>query len=238
MTILRVWHGLLYVGDGAVLLPCAALLFAWLVATPSTLRTACWWLAAVLLVGGGVALSKLLYMISGWCPAGWNFIGLSGHAALSFLFWPAAAALVTSSCNNRLRVVAVALGACLALAISAASWMLRTHSLVEVVLGGLWGALVAAVFLKISWRQEAQAPLPRLWIIASMLLLLVVAYRHQLPSTRVLGRIALQVSGHSTIHTRADLGPQARLSSDTARASRHSRSLQTSAHARYKDEHL
>ncbi len=229
MTMVRLAHALIYLGDGAVLLPGAALLFAWLIAAPATRRTACWWLAAVLVVAGGAALSKLLYMISGWRPAGWNFIGLSGHAALSFLFWPAAAALVTSRCRTGLRVVAGALGACLALAISAASWMLGDHSLLELVLGALWGALVAAVFLTITWRHVAQAPLLRRWLLASMLLLVVVAYKHQFPSTSALGWIAVQVSGHPAIHTRTDLGPQARLST-TASAGGQARVSAASTH--------
>lgn len=212
MTLLRIWHALLYLGDGAVLIPGAALLFVWLITNPATRRTGWFWLLAVLLVGSGAALSKLLYMISGWRPGGWNFIGLSGHAAMSFLFWPAAAALVTSRCKTGLRVVAVALGAGLALAISAASWVLHVHSLVELVLGALWGALGAVAFVTITCPHVTQAPLLRRWMIASVLLLMVVAYKHEFPSTRLLGQIALQVSGHPSIYTRADLGPQAQLS--------------------------
>ena len=214
--MLHVWHALTYVGDGAVLVPCALLLFAWLIAVPATRRTGWLWLVAVLLAGGGVALSKLLYMISGRHPAGWNFTGLSGHAALSFLFWPSAAALVTGHHRTKLRAVMVALGVCLALAISGSSWVMRDHSLVELVLGALWGALVATVFLMLTWRHVAEAPVLRTWMIASMLLVVIVAYKHEFPSTRVLGWIALQANGHAAIHTRCDLGPQASLSKEEA----------------------
>ncbi|MEO8779273.1 MAG: phosphatase PAP2 family protein [Rhodanobacter sp.] len=162
-------------------------------------------------MAGGVALSKLLYMLSGWHPAGWNFIGLSGHAAFSFLFFPAAAALVTSRGKTALRVVVIALGACLAFAISLSSWVSRDHSLTEVVLGALWGALIATVLMTIIWRHVAKAPVLRKWMIVSLLLLAIVAYKHEFPSTRVLSWVALQTSGHPTIHTRTDLGPQARL---------------------------
>ena len=212
MTMLRAWRALVYLGDGAVLIPCALLLFAWLIAAPGSRRSAWWWLAALLVAGGGVALSKLLYMVSGFRPAGWNFIGLSGHATLSFLFWPVAAALVTSRSQTGLRAVMVALGACLALAISAASWVLRDHSLLEVALGAFWGALVATVFLATAWRQVVHVPSARKWMIVSMALLAALAFGHEFPSTRVLGWIALQVSEHTVIHTRDDLGPQAQLS--------------------------
>jgi hypothetical protein len=216
MTMLRVWHALIYLGDGAVLIPCAVLIFVWLIAASATQRTGWWWLLAALLVSGGVALSKVLYMVSGWHPAGWNFIGLSGHAALSFLLFPAAAALVTGRNKHGLRVVAVALGGCLALAISILSWVLRDHSLAEVALGSLWGALVAAVFLAITWRHVTQAPSLRRWMVVSMLVVVIVVYKHELPSTRVLSWIALQMSERTSIHTRADLGPQAKLSKKEA----------------------
>lgn len=211
MAMLRVWHALTYLGDGAVLLPCALLLFAWLVAAPATRRTGWLWLAALLLVSGGVALSKLLYMVSGWHPAGLNFIGLSGHAALSLLFWPSAAALLTGRKQTGLRVAVVVLGACLALAISASSWVLRDHSPSEVTLGALWGALVAMVFLRLTWRHATEPPMVRKWMIASVFLLVIVAYKHEFPSRRVFAWIASQTSGHAAIHTRSDLGPQARL---------------------------
>ncbi len=216
MKVLRVWHALLYLGDGALLMPCALLLLMWLVAAPATRRTGWLWLVAVLLAGGGVALSKLLYMVSGWRPAGWNFIGLSGHAALSFLFWPSACALVTGHNRNRLRAITIAVGAAIALAISAASWVLREHSLSEIVLGAVWGAAVATAFLALTWRHVAEAPLLRKWMIVSLLLLGIVAYKHEFPSTRVLSQIASQVGGHATIHTRADLGPHAQLSASGA----------------------
>lgn len=211
MTMLPVWHALIYIGDGAVLLPGALLLFAWLIACPATRRTGWWWLLAVLLVCGGVALSKLFYMVSGWHPVGWNFIGLSGHAALSFLFWPSVAALATGHRHTGVRLVAVGVGAVLALAISISSWLLRDHSLSEVVLGALWGAVVAALFLILTWRHPAQASSASNWMIASMLLVVVFAFGHEFPSGPVLGWIALKVTGHAAIDRRPNPGPQARL---------------------------
>lgn len=216
MTMLRFWHALIYLGDGAVLLPCSALLFVWLIAGRATRRAGWWWLLAALLVSGGVALSKLLYMVSGWHPTGWNFIGLSGHAALSFLLFPVVAALVGSRGTTALRITLVALGVCLALAVSVSSWVLGDHSFAELVLGALWGALGATTFLAIGWRHAAQATLPRKWAAVSLLLLMGIMYRQGFPSAQVLGWIALRVSEHPTIYTRNDLGPKAQLSNTMA----------------------
>ena len=209
--MLRIWHALIYLGDGAVLLPCAALVFAWLILAPATRRTGWWWLLAVLLVGGGAALSKMWFMATGWHPAGWNFIGLSGHASLAFLFWPSAAALVTSRHRAWLRVFAVAIGVGLALAITTSSWALRDHSLSELVLGALWGGLVAAIFLAITWRHVTEAPSLRSWVIVGLLSLAAISFGHKFPSASVLGWVVSQVNGHTAIHTRSDLGPWAEL---------------------------
>ncbi|HEX5488774.1 MAG TPA: hypothetical protein VFX04_06485 [Rhodanobacteraceae bacterium] len=229
--MLRVWHALTYIGDGAVLVPCSVLLFAWLIAAPATRRTGWFWLAAVLGVGGGVALSKLVYMVYGWHPAGLNFIGLSGHAALSLLFWPSLGALATARGRTGLRIAGVALGAVMALAVAASSWVVRDHSAPEIVLGALWGALVATIFLALTWRRHAtEAPILRAWVIAGMLLVVVAAFGHEFPSRRVLGWIASQANGHTAIHTRSDLGPQARLSKkavDRAEAGSHAASPPT-----------
>ncbi len=212
MTMHRVWRVLIYLGDGALLIPCAGLLFAWLLAAPASRRLAWYWLVAVLVVGGGVALSKLLYMVSGLRPAGWNFIGLSGHAALSFLFWPSLAALAGSRNRRALRIIVIALGGCLAFAITTASWVLRDHSLAEVVLGAAWGALVAGAFLAIAWRHVMPAASTRTWMIVSLALLASLAFGREFPSTRVLSWIASQVTETRSVHTRTDLGPQAQLS--------------------------
>lgn len=229
IAMLRVWHALVYLGDGAVLMPCAALLFVWLVMAPASRRAGWWWLVAVLLVSGGVALSKLVYMISGWHPAGWNFIGLSGHAALSFLFFPVAAALLAGRHAAWLRATLAAMGACLALAITCSSWIVGDHSLVEAALGAAWGGMVASAFLTVTWRHVPEAPLLREWGAVGMVLLLLITYRHEFPSARVLGWVALQWSEHTTIHTRSDLGPQAQMS-DTMEDGRRPGSSRTHAH--------
>lgn len=215
MTMLRIWHALSYIGDGAVLMPCAALIIVWLIAAPATRHTGWWWLVAVLLASGGVALSKMLYTLSGWHPAGWSFTGVSGHAALSFLFWPSVGALVTARNRTGLRVAAVGLGAAVALAISASSWVLRDHSLSEVVVGALWGAAIATAFLLLTWRQVAEAPLACKWMIASMLLALL-AFGHEFPSKRVLDWVAVRVDGHTALHTRTNIDPRAQLPNQEA----------------------
>lgn len=205
---IRLWHGLTVLGDGAVLLPCALLLLLWLLAARETRRTGWLWLLAVLITAGGVALSKVLYMGWGLHPPGLDFIGLSGHAALACLFWPVAGALVTSRSRPSLRALMTVLGACLAIVIMVSRIVLHDHSFSEVILGGLWGALLAALFLLLIWRYPCEAAVTRKWMTVSVLLLLLVilASGRKFPSNRILGWVALRASGHTVIYTRCDLG--------------------------------
>lgn len=203
--MLRVWHALTFIGDGAVLLPCSLLVLAWLLAIRTARRSGWWWLASLLAVAGAVASSKLLYMVTGWRPAGWNFTGLSGHAALSSLFWPSIGPMMIGRPRTALRIVAIVLGGCLALAISAASWVLGDHSLIEVVLGAAWGGLVATTFLAFTWHHSSRVPGVRTWMMVAVLLVIALTIKHQFPSQRVLGWVATQATGRDLIHVRHGL---------------------------------
>lgn len=202
----HLWHGLTALGDGAVLLPCALLLLAWLWAIPATRRTGWWWLAAILVTSGGVALSKVLFMGWGLHPPGLDFTGLSGDAALAFLFWPVAGVLVTDSRRSGKRVFFCVLGSGLALIITVAVVILHYHSQSEAILGGLWGIAIAAGFRVLTWRQPVAAPGIRRWMLASVLLVMVIAFGHRLSSSRVFEWVSARVSGHMSVYVRCDLG--------------------------------
>ena len=154
---------------------------------------------------GTVVLSKLLYMGWGLHPRGLDFVGLSGHSAMSFLLWPVAGALVAAHARAPWRALAIALGATLALAVAWSRLVLDAHTPSEVMLGALWGALLAGVFL-LPERRPEQLPAAGGWLALGLLLLpLLLAYGQTFPSNRILAWVALRVSGHEHIYTRADL---------------------------------
>jgi len=203
------WH-LTALGDSAVLLPCALLIAVWLLISPATRRTGWLWLLAVVLDAGVVAVSKILYM--GWKlhPPGLDFTGLSGHSALSFLVWPAVAMLAAGGAGPRLRNLLILLCVLLALAVTISRVILHAHSPSEALLGGLWGALLAALFFWSSRPRVRHPAVARSWIALSLILpLLLVTYGQTFPSNRMLAWVALRVSGHSFIYTRSDLGRKA-----------------------------
>ncbi|MDE2234783.1 MAG: phosphatase PAP2 family protein [Gammaproteobacteria bacterium] len=200
------WH-LTALGDSAVLLPCALLIGVWLLAFQATRRSGWLWLLAVGVDAGGVALTKVLFMGWGLHPPGLDFIGLSGHSALSFLVWPSVALLISIGARGWLRATAIALGVILALTVSYSRVLLHAHTPSEALLGGLWGAGLAALFIRYAWARIRHSSMARRWIAISLLLpLLFVTYGRVFPSNTMLAWVAMRVSGHHFIYTRRDLG--------------------------------
>ena len=201
------WWRLSAFGDSTVLLPVAVLLAVWLCARPASRRAGGLWMAAVLADGGIVIASKVLYMGWGLHPPGLDFIGLSGHSAMAFLFWPVAGAFAAVQ-SNLPRWSGVAAGAALAIGVAASRLALQVHSPSEVLLGSLWGALIATVYL---WRTQSLLAAPTQHRHGWLLLLalvppLLLARPFSFPSNRILAYTAQQLSGHSVIFTRNDLG--------------------------------
>ena len=108
-----------------------------------------------------------------------------------------------------LRAGAIAAVALLALAVAVSRLVLHAHTPSEAVLGGLWGALLAAIFLWLT-RWPVAAPAEGRWIALSLLLPLVAAYGQTFPSNPLLGWVALRLSGHRAIYTRRELEVPAR----------------------------
>jgi membrane-associated phospholipid phosphatase len=184
----------------------AALLAVWLFAQHASRRAAWLWLAAVLADGGLIITSKVLYMGWGLHPPGWDFIGLSGHSAMAFLFWPVVGALAAEQ-SNLPRWPGIAAGAALAVGVAASRLALQVHSPSEVLLGSLWGALVAAAYL---WRTRGLLTAPARYRHGWLLLLalvppLLLARQLSFPSNWILAYTARQLTGHSVVFTRSDL---------------------------------
>lgn len=211
------WLRLTALGDSAVLLPIALLLGLWLLVRAETRKAG--WLWLFLLAGcvAGVAATKLAYMGWGLRPPGLNFVGMSGHSAMSFLVWPVVAAMLAARAGMRWRIVAVLLGALLALGVSVSRLAVDAHTPPEALAGAIWGALFGALFLWIERRP------PRIagqggWIAVGLLLPLLLTYGHVFPSNRILAVVARTISGHSRIYTRCDLPRDIR--GDTCRQAR------------------
>jgi len=199
-----IWWRLTAFGDSTSVLPLAALLAAWLLARRESRHGAWLLVVSLLAVGSIVATSKVLYMAWGVHPPGLDFIGLSGHSAMAFLFWPVLGAVAATQWRLP-RWPGIVAGGVLAACVATSRLGLGVHSPSEVLLGSLWGAAVAASYL---WLARDAAITRRRYGRLLLLLLippLLLARQFSFPSNRILAYTAEQIAGHGAIYTRPAL---------------------------------
>ncbi len=200
------WHAITSLGDSALLLPLIAWIAIWLLWPPSRWRDLTRWLLAVALCGGGVALSKLLFMAWGIGPPGLDYTGISGHTALSLLVWPSLTCLLAGGRAARRQLIAALLGGVVGACVGISRLALKVHSPSEVWMGAVLGVAIAVWFLRGLVRSRPALPDVSGWRIALFcgvaLAIGVLCYGRVFPSQYVLKELALWISGHSDVFTR------------------------------------
>jgi membrane-associated phospholipid phosphatase len=200
------WHAITSFGDSALLLPLIAWMTLVLAIAPHR-RDAIRWIVAAVACGGTVAFSKLIFMAWGIGPPGLDYTGISGHTALSVLTWPSLAALLVRKVRGPLAWIAIALGACLGLLVGLSRLALEVHSVSEVIMGALLGAIVATWFIRGLNRTDALPTWHTLALGLGVIALWLVFYGRVFPSQHLLKDIAMWVSGHSHVFTRRPHAP-------------------------------
>jgi membrane-associated phospholipid phosphatase len=200
------WIAITAFGDSAVLLPTIAWTAVCLMLPPARRRDAVRWLLAAVVCGGGVMLSKLLFMAWGIRPPGLDYTGLSGHTALAILVWPSLAGLLTRDLPGHQRWSAIALGAFVGVAVAVSRLALKFHSPSEVWLGAVYGTAVVVWFLQGLTTKRATPGDAAGWRNAvlgcGMLAILVLCYGRVFPSQHLLQDAAVWLSGHPGVFTR------------------------------------
>ena len=203
--LLNPWQALTSAGDSALLLPLIAWISLWLIVPAQTRREGWRWAFAVCACGGGVALSKLLFMAWGVGLPGLDYTGFSGHSAMSMLVWPTMAALLTQRASLNWRSVAVCIAVVLALGIAVSRILLKAHSVSEVILGSSYGILICGWFLmrrSAAYQVSARA----VALFAGIGLALALAcYGRVFPSQHILKQLALDISGRDKVFSRVTL---------------------------------
>jgi membrane-associated phospholipid phosphatase len=141
-------------GDLAVLIPVSAVILLWLLRNSS--RAAPQWVFALSLCIGLTALLKIAFHA---CPPADNMHSPSGHTSLSTLVYGALTLVSATAWPGLHRVLVIAGGAGLILAIGVSRLLLDAHSVAEVGLGLVIGAISLAMFS----RQYLQAPTTKMW---------------------------------------------------------------------------
>ncbi|WP_114193541.1 phosphatase PAP2 family protein [Edaphovirga cremea] len=199
------WHLLTYFGDSMLLLPCAAIIVALLLWTPSTRRATWQWILLFGFAGGLVCLSKLAFMGWGVGSREFDFTGFSGHSALSASIWPVLLWVLTGRFSRPLRITAVLAGYVLALAVGYSRLVVHAHSVSEVIAGLVLGYTISTTFLMLQ-RPNA---IPRLsypqLATALILPLFLINTGKVAPTQGLLEHIAAAISPAGKAFTRADL---------------------------------
>jgi membrane-associated phospholipid phosphatase len=162
-------------GDLAVLIPVSA--------APQ-------WVFALSLCIGLTALLKIAFHA---CPPADNMHSPSGHTSLSTLVYGALTLVSATAWPGLHRVLVIAGGAGLILAIGVSRLLLDAHSVAEVGLGLVIGAVSLAMFS----RQYLQAPTTKMWpllVVAGVLAL--VLHGRELHAEQFLHRI----TGYLPVH--------------------------------------
>lgn len=199
----QAWTYITALGDSAVVLPCAVLIGLWLLILPRTRYLAWRWTMIVLAVVLMVVASKLAFMCWLITLPRLDFTGLSGHTAMAVMIWPAFGALLGGCRNAFAQVAGLVLGSLLALIVGLSRIILHVHSISEVTFGALISGITTFAFL---WSHRAVWCLSEKFAVAGLSLLLVMplVYRYQVPSEILLARAAYYMSGHPA-YTRLDL---------------------------------
>ena len=241
------WPLVSRVGESALLVPCALVVFAWLQSgrAPHDRDNAMRW---ALTFGCAVALvvaSKLAYMGWGIGSRAFDFTGISGHSTMAAAVLPVLARLLVPERHRVMATVAVTASVAIAIVVGVSRLALEVHSPAEVVAGLALGFGASATFL--AWSARPLRAAPR--VVAGIVLLLALAAPHpsvSLPTHGMLERIASHLAGREAPYRRGEWhdsfggqgrnearqGRAAALTGDAARCVRH----QTDPPARQHDD--
>ena len=155
------WELVSRLGEAQILLPAAALAGTWMAWRLAMDKIASVWLLGVTVAAFLTTASKVAFIGwgQGWAQA--DFTGVSGHAMFAAAIYPVLALAVTLSARQRVRHLAIVLGAALALLIAVSRVQVQAHSVSEVIAGWLLGTLASALALT---RGSAPLRPPRRWV--------------------------------------------------------------------------
>ncbi|MBN3761945.1 phosphatase PAP2 family protein [Burkholderia sp. Ac-20365] len=171
------WTVFSNVGDAAVTLPVAFVCAIWIARTDP--RLAWRWVCTLGFAMLPVGLSKILYYAWGVALPLANFRVISGHTMLSTAVWAVALALQLRWWRMP-AFPGIAAGLILGALTGASRVHGHSHSVAEVLVGWIIGALAAGLFLRAALRLEGR-PFRPVWSTLSLLAVSMLAYGHVAP---------------------------------------------------------
>jgi membrane-associated phospholipid phosphatase len=175
-------------GDSARLLPASTLVALYFLYFRALGISRLWVLTLLLCAALTVALKVAFFT----CGAALPLLGLrspSGHTSLSMTFYGCVALMMTGDRERGARVLALAAATLLVLAVAASRVVLHIHSLPEVVLGLIVGALCVAWFAR-RYLARPSLALPWQWALVGAGVLALVTHGTHWDFEWLVGRIA------------------------------------------------
>ena len=197
------WHAISFTADMSVLGPAGVAIAVWLLVSKQWRLVLSW----SLWYGGGllaVVLSKLAFIGWGVGSAAFDFTGFSGHAMRAGAVFPVLLYVMLQRAPRHWRHAGVLLGVAYAVLVSISRVVVQAHSSSEAVSGCVRGLAVA---LGVRWqaRGAAQIAVSHALVLACLALMVLITFKAEpMPTEDWLQKIALALSGHERVFSRAD----------------------------------
>ena len=197
------WNAISFTADMAVLGPAGVAIAVWLLVSKQWRLVLSW----SLWYGGGmllVVLSKLAFIGWGLGSAEFDFTGFSGHAMRAGAVFPVLMYVVLQRAPRSWRLAGVLFGVAYAVLVAISRVVVHAHSVSEAVSGCVLGLAMALGFM---WqaRGAVNFAVSHALALASLALMVLITFKAEpMPTEDWLQKIALRLSGHERIFSRAD----------------------------------
>lgn len=197
------WNAISFTADMAVLGPAGVAIAVWLLVSKQWRLVLSW----SLWYGGGmllVVLSKLAFIGWGIGSAAYDFTGFSGHAMRAGAVFPVLMYVILQRAPRPWRHAGVMLGVAYAVLVAVSRVVVHAHSVSEAVSGCVLGLAVAFGFM---WRARGAVnfAVSHALALASLALMVLITFKAEpMPTEDWLQKIALALSGHERVFSRAD----------------------------------
>ena len=197
------WNTVSFTADMSVLGPAGVAIAVWLLVSRQWRLVLGW----SLWYGGGmllVVLSKLAFIGWGLGSAEFDFTGFSGHAMRAGAVFPVLMYVVLQRAPRSLRLAGVLFGVAYAVLVAISRVVVHAHSVSEAVSGCVLGLAMAFGFM---WqaRGAVNFAVSHALALASLALMVLITFKAEpMPTEDWLQKIALHLSGHERVFSRAD----------------------------------
>jgi membrane-associated phospholipid phosphatase len=195
------WLFLSGFGGAAVMLPVALAITFWLFFAFGA-RMAGLWLLLIGIASVLVAATKIAFLGWGIGIREVDFTGVSGHTMLSSAIFPVMFYLILLPTGRILRGIGVIAGLAVGLLVGLSRLQLQAHSVSEMVVGCMLGALVALSFILTLHNHKPMRSAPYR-IAFSLVILAFGLHDFRAPTQHWVTEVALSLSGHERPFIRA-----------------------------------